>query len=188
MAKHTARTRKRPGISLLVWLVLYIEWSLLKVTKSVCSVLCVRDDNTYCGQQVRKCAAQRYTSGAFAPLLSLSSFLRVSATVCSAWRTYSVLYSTVTFTSAVVLDKHTHSNLVHYKHNGDDEPYDYGYITYPLGVIYPQFKTADINIKWQWLWNTISVRLRHITLQDNTQVYRYCCRRRLRFCCYCRRH
>ena len=24
----------------------------------------------------------------------------------------------------VVLDKYTHSNLVYYKHNGDDEPYD----------------------------------------------------------------
>jgi len=24
-----------------------------------------------------------------------------------------------------MLDKYTHSNLVYYKHNGDDEPYDY---------------------------------------------------------------
>ena len=106
MAKHTARTRNRSGTSPLVWLVLCIEWSLLKVTKSVCGDLCVRDDHTCCGQQVGKCAAQRYTSGAFAQSLSLSSFLRVSGTVPSAplrsvWQTYSVLYSAVVFTSAV---------------------------------------------------------------------------------------
>jgi len=28
-------------------------------------------------------------------------------------------------TIIIVLDKYTHSNLVYYKHNGDDEPYDY---------------------------------------------------------------
>ena len=26
-----------------------------------------------------------------------------------------------------MLDKYTHSNLVYYKHNGDDEPYDASY-------------------------------------------------------------
>jgi len=32
-----------------------------------------------------------------------------------------------------MLDKYTHSNLVYYKHNGDDEPYDYSPCFKPEG-------------------------------------------------------
>jgi len=35
-----------------------------------------------------------------------------------------VINYTYLYHHMVVLDKYTHSNLVYYKHNGDDEPYD----------------------------------------------------------------
>jgi len=34
------------------------------------------------------------------------------------------VYTCLTQLYIVVLDKYTHSNLVYYKHNGDDEPYE----------------------------------------------------------------
>jgi len=48
----------------------------------------------------------------------------------------------------------------------------YGYITYPLGAMYPQFKTADLNIKWQWLWNTMVYPSEFVTLLYRT-IHRY---------------
>jgi len=36
-----------------------------------------------------------------------------------------VINYTYLYQHIVVLDKYIHSNLVYYKHNGDDEPYDY---------------------------------------------------------------
>jgi len=44
-----------------------------------------------------------------------------SCSLCN--KLYTYLYHHI-----VVLDKYIHSNLVYYKHNGDDEPYDYRYI------------------------------------------------------------
>ena len=41
-----------------------------------------------------------------------------SCSLCN--KLYTYLYHHI-----VVLDKYIHSNLVYYKHNGDDEPYDY---------------------------------------------------------------
>jgi len=35
-----------------------------------------------------------------------------------------VIYYTYLYHHIVVLDRYTHSSLVYYKHNGDDEPYD----------------------------------------------------------------
>jgi len=45
-----------------------------------------------------------------------------SAETCSC-SLYNKLY-TYLYHYIVVLDKYTNSNLVYYKHNGDDEPYD----------------------------------------------------------------
>ena len=47
-----------------------------------------------------------------------------SAETCS----YSLCHKFYTYLyhHIVVLDKYIHSNLVYYKHNGDDEPYDSG--------------------------------------------------------------
>ena len=36
-----------------------------------------------------------------------------------------VINYTYLYHHIVVLDRYTNSNLVYYKHNGDDEPYDY---------------------------------------------------------------
>jgi len=36
---------------------------------------------------------------------------------------YNKLYSYL-YHHTIVLDKYIHSNLVYYKHNGDDEPFD----------------------------------------------------------------
>ena len=46
-----------------------------------------------------------------------------SAETCSC-SLYNKLY-TYLYHYIVVLDKYTNSNLVYYKHNGDDEPYDW---------------------------------------------------------------
>jgi len=39
-----------------------------------------------------------------------------------------VINYTYLYHHIVVLDKYAHSNLVYYKHNGDDEPYDDTYL------------------------------------------------------------
>jgi len=45
-----------------------------------------------------------------------------SAETCS-FSLYNKLYTYIYY-HMVVLDKYVHSNLVYYKHNGDDEPYE----------------------------------------------------------------
>ena len=54
---------------------------------------------------------------------------RAETCSCSYVINYTYLYHHI-----VLLDRYTHSNLVYYKHNGDDEPYDiifdlYNYVT-----------------------------------------------------------
>jgi len=44
---------------------------------------------------------------------------------------YAINY-TYLYHHIVVPDRYTHSNLVYYKHNGDDEPYDYNIVNFPL--------------------------------------------------------
>jgi hypothetical protein len=48
----------------------------------------------------------------------------------------------------------------------------YRYITYPLGAMYPQFKTNDLNIKRQWLWHTMACPSERVTLHYITLHYR----------------
>ena len=51
--------------------------------------------------------------------------LRICCSKTVAVRVLYVINYTYLYHHIVVLDKHTHSNLVYYKHNGDDEPNDY---------------------------------------------------------------
>jgi len=44
---------------------------------------------------------------------------RPETCICSLCKNYTYLYHHI-----VVLDRYTNSNLVYYKHKGDDEPYD----------------------------------------------------------------
>lgn len=47
------------------------------------------------------------------------------------------------------------------------------YITYPLGAMYPQFKTADLNIKWQWLWNAMVCPSERVVTVLYSTIHRY---------------
>ena len=50
-------------------------------------------------------------------MLSVLKPKHVVGSLCNKFYTYP-------YHHIVVLDKYIHSNLVYYKHNGDDEPYD----------------------------------------------------------------
>ena len=44
-----------------------------------------------------------------------------------------------------MLDKYTHSNIVYYKHNGDDEPYDNAHISYKSVKMLKSFKIIIVD-------------------------------------------
>jgi len=52
-----------------------------------------------------------------------------------------VINYTYLYHHIVVLDKYTHFNLVYYKHNGDDEPYDHLFFLTPS---YQMFVTKTL--------------------------------------------